>query len=87
MNTLLVIQMIVKLNHSVLPKSSAYVKRYNSGTKQKYFLNEDEEQLKNEMIFEIKSYDDEATDFPDKEMPKVDFNCTCLAVVVYLAYV
>ena len=37
------------------------------------------------MIFEIKSYDDEATDFPDKEMPKVDSNYTCLAVVVCLA--
>ena len=37
------------------------------------------------MIFEIKSYDDEATDFPDKEMIKVDSNCTCLAVVVCLA--
>lgn len=37
------------------------------------------------MIFEIKSYVDETTDFPDKEMPQVDSNCTCLAVVVRLA--
>ena len=29
----------------------------------------------------INSYHDEATDFHDKEMPKADFNHTCLTVI------
>ena len=29
----------------------------------------------------IKSYDDEPTDFHDKELPKVDSNHTCLSVI------
>ena len=30
----------------------------------------------------IKSYDDEATDFHNKEMPKAGSNHTCLAVII-----
>ena len=33
------------------------------------------------MKIEIKTYSDEATDFHDNEMPKVDSNHTCLTVV------
>ena len=29
----------------------------------------------------IKSYDGEVTDFYDEEIPKVDSNCACLAVI------
>ena len=29
----------------------------------------------------IKSYDDEVTDFYNKEIPKVEYNYTCLAVI------
>ena len=29
----------------------------------------------------IKSHDDEVADFYNKEIPKVDFNYTCLAVI------
>ena len=39
----------------ILPKSRAYIKRYDCGTKWMYFLIEDEELLKNIMIFGIKS--------------------------------
>ena len=31
-----------------------------------------------------KSYGDEATDFHDKEIPKMDFNHTCLAVIGWI---
>ena len=33
------------------------------------------------MKTKIKSYDDEVTDFYKKEIPKVDSNSTCLAVI------
>ena len=33
------------------------------------------------METKIKSYGDEVTDFYDKEIPKVDSNYTCLAVI------
>ena len=33
------------------------------------------------MKTKTKFYDDEATYFHDKEIPKVDFNLTCLAVI------
>ena len=33
------------------------------------------------MKTKTKSYDDEVTDFYDKEIPKVDSNYTCLAVI------
>ena len=33
------------------------------------------------MKTKIKSYGDEVTDFYDKEMPEVDSNPTCLAVI------
>ena len=35
------------------------------------------------MKTKIKSYGDEVTDFYDKEIPKVDPNYTCLAVIVF----
>ena len=31
---------------------------------------------------QIKSYGDEAADFHDKEIPKLGFNYTCLAVIL-----
>ena len=39
----------------ILPKASAYVKRYNDETKLMYFLTKDDELLKNAMPFEEKS--------------------------------
>ena len=36
---------------------------------------------KNFLKTKIKSYDDEVTDFYDKNIPKVDSNQTCLAVI------
>ena len=33
------------------------------------------------MKIKLKSYGDEVTDFYDKEVPKVDSNYTCLAVI------
>ena len=39
----------------ILPKASAYVKRYNVETKWMYFLTKDDELLKNAMPFEEKS--------------------------------
>ena len=33
-------------------------------------------------IKKIKSHDDEVTDFYEKKIPKVDFNHTCLTVIV-----
>ena len=30
----------------------------------------------------IKSYSDQVTEFYDKEIPKIDFNHTCLAVII-----
>ena len=33
------------------------------------------------MKTKIKSYDDKVTDFDDKEIPKVDSNHTCVAVI------
>ena len=33
------------------------------------------------MKTKIKSYDDEVTDLYDKQISKVDSNCTCLAVI------
>ena len=43
----------------------------------------DSEPVYNEeyLKIKIKSYDDEVTDFYDKEIPKVDSNHTCLAVI------
>ena len=38
----------------MLPKTSTYVKSFNGGTKWMYFLIEDDELLKNMMIFGIK---------------------------------
>ena len=34
------------------------------------------------MKTKIKSYGDKATDFHDKEIPKVDSNHTCLSVII-----
>ena len=39
----------------ILPKASAYVKRYDVETKWMYFLTKDDELLKNAMPFEEKS--------------------------------
>ena len=36
---------------------------------------------KNFLKTKMKSYGDEVTDFYGKEIPKVYFNCTCLAVI------
>ena len=36
---------------------------------------------KNVVKTKIKSYGDEVTDFYDKEIPKVEFNHACLAVI------
>ena len=71
----------------IFPKTSAYIKSYGVGaTKWMYFLIEDEELLKNIIVFGIKSaivwYAAEATDFHDKKIPKVSSNCTCLAVIL-----
>ena len=36
----------------------------------------------NEPVYDkIKSHDDEVTEFYDKKIPKLDSNCTCLAVI------
>ena len=35
----------------------------------------------------MKSYGDESTDFPDKEIPKIGSNYNCLKVIVVVAFV
>ena len=37
--------------------------------------------IKKKLKTKTKSHGDEVTDFYDKEIPKVDFNHTCLAVI------
>ena len=80
----------------MLPKISGYVKIYDGQTKWMYFLIENDDKvtsyIKKEFdskpvynkIFlktKIKSYGDEVTDFHVKEISKVDYNHTCLAVI------
>ena len=63
-----------------------FLERYNttwdkvSADVKKEFDNEPVYNKKN-LRAKIKSYGDEVTDFHDKEIPKVDSNHTCLAVI------
>ena len=92
----------------MLPKTRAYVKRYDGRTKWMYFFIENDpllekynavwekvtsdikkefesEPVYNKKLLEtkIKFYVDEVTDFYDKEIPRVDSNHTCLAVISF----
>ena len=64
---------ILEKYNTVWDKVSAYIKKeFNSEP----FYN------KQFLKTKIKSYGDEVTDFYDKEIPKVDSNHTCLAVII-----
>ena len=79
----------------MLQKASTYVKRCDGQTKWIYFFIEDDDLLKKyDTIWDkvsadikkyidskIKTYGDEVTDFYDKEIPKMDSNHICLAVI------
>ena len=49
-----------------------------------FFIEDDDLSGKYNTVWDkvkIKFHGDEVTDFQDKKIPKVDFNCTCLAVI------
>ena len=76
----------------MLSKTSVYVKRYDGQTKWMHFLIEDDVLLENYNTIwdkvsadiienysktKVKSHGDEAADFQDKKIPKLDSNYTC----------
>ena len=76
----------------MLPKISTHVKSYDNQTKWMYFLIENNDvlrkieiksalTLKKNLKTKIKYYNDESTDFHDKEMPKAGSNHTFLGVI------
>ena len=78
----------------MLSKTSTYVKRFDGQTKCIYFLILDDISHdiikefdrkpvynKNHWKTKIKPHGNEVTDFYDKEVPKLDSNHTCLAVI------
>ena len=56
--------------NTIWDKVSAHIKKGQRACQQNFFLK-----------IKIKSHGDEVTDFYDKEIPKVDSNHTCLAVI------